>query len=101
MFANLQTLPLSTFSVIAMDTVLRRLRIQELKARILLYEREHSALLRELRSAKLSVQRRVEIYSRHPRLSAEYTEAVNDLNWLTAEERLCRPDRAFHTSVQH
>lgn len=83
-----------------MDCTQRRLRIQELKARILLYELEHSALLRELRSMKTSTQRRAEIYRRQPRLRSEHTETVSDLEWLRAEERLRRPDREFQLSIQ-
>jgi len=67
-------------------------RINELKARILLYELEHSALVRELRTTGTSSQRRAEIHRRMPRLKFERTEAKNDFAWLTAEERLQRPD---------
>lgn len=75
-----------------MGCITRRLKISELRARILLYELEHAALLRELRSSGTSTGRRAEIYRRQPRLGFEYTEAVNDLLWLEAEERLGRPD---------
>jgi len=75
-----------------MNGKLRRLKINELKARILLYELENSALIRELRSSNTSTGRRGEIYRRRPRLEFEHTEAVNDLAWFTAEERLQRPD---------
>jgi len=72
--------------------MLRQFRINELKARILLYELEHSALVRELRTTGTSSQRRAEIHRRMPRLKFERTEAKNDFAWLTAEERLQRPD---------
>jgi hypothetical protein len=62
------------------------------KARILLYELEQPALLRELRSSSTSTGRRAEIYRRQPHLKFDHTEAVNDLAWFTAEERLRRPD---------
>ena len=75
-----------------MNGKLRRLKINELKARILLYELENSALIRELRSSNTSTGRRAEIYRRLPRLKFEHTEGVNDLAWLTAEDRLQRPD---------
>jgi hypothetical protein len=75
-----------------MNGKLRRLKINELKAKILLYELENSALMRELRSSNTSTGRRAEIYRRRPRLEFEYTEALNDLAWLTAEDRLQRPD---------
>ena len=75
-----------------MNGKLRRLKINELKARILLYELENSALIRELRSSNTSTGHRAEIYRRRPQLEFEHTEAVNDLAWLSAEERLQRPD---------
>ena len=75
-----------------MNGKLRRLQINELKARIVLYELENSALIKELRSSNTSTGRRAEIYRRRPRLEFEHREAVNDLAWLTAEERLRRPD---------
>jgi hypothetical protein len=58
----------------------------------LLYELENSALMGELRSSQTSTGRRAEIYRRRPRLEFEHTEALNDLAWLTAEDRLQRPD---------
>ena len=76
-----------------MDGIVRRLKINELRARILLYKLEDAALLRELRSSNTSTGRRAEIYRRQPRLEFEYLEAVNDLEWLEAEERLGRPIR--------
>lgn len=79
--------------VVEMDCILRQLKIQELRARILLYELEHAALLKELSSGETSTHRRAEIHRRQPHLCAEYMEAVNDLEWLTAEERLRGPDR--------
>jgi hypothetical protein len=82
-----------------MDGILRRLKINELRARILLYELERAALLRELRSSGTSNGRRAEIYRRQPRLEFEHIEAVNDLGWLEAEERLRRPDRQFQVSA--
>ena len=82
-----------------MDNILRQLRIQELKSRILLYELESSALIRELRSAKTSTGRRAEIYRRQPRMICEHREAINDLRWLEAEERLQRPDRESELSM--
>jgi hypothetical protein len=75
-----------------MDGKLRPFKINELKAKTLLYELEHSALIRELRTTGTSTQRRAEIYRRLPQLKSERYEAVNDLAWLTAEERLQRPD---------
>jgi len=75
-----------------MNGKLRRLKINELKARILLYELENSALIRELRTSNTSTGRQGEIYRRRPRLEFEHTEAVNDLAWFTAEDRLQRPD---------
>jgi len=75
-----------------MNSKFRRLKINELKARILLYELENSALIRGLRSSNTSTGRRAEIYRRRPRLEFEHTEAVNDLAWLSAEERLRRSD---------
>jgi hypothetical protein len=75
-----------------MNSKLRRLKINELKAKILLYELENSAVMRELRSSHTSTGRRAEIYRRRPRLEFEHTEALNDLAWLTAEDRLQRPD---------
>jgi len=75
-----------------MDGKLRRFKITELKAKILLYELEHSTLIRELRTTGTSNQRRAEIYCRLPRLKFERTEAKNDLAWLTAEDRLRRTD---------
>jgi len=74
-----------------MDGIIRRLRTQELTARILLYELEHSALTRQLRSSKTSTGRRAEIHRRLPHLKFELWEAINDLRWLEAEERLSRP----------
>lgn len=79
--------------------ILRRLRINELKAKILLYELEHSALVRELRTTGTSNQRRTEIHRRLPRLKFERTEAKNDFAWLTAEERLQRPDPVHQLRV--
>jgi hypothetical protein len=75
-----------------MDGKLRRFKINELKAKILLHELEHSALIRELRTTGTSTQRRAEIYRRLPRLKFDRTEAANDFAWLTAEDRLQRPD---------
>ena len=75
-----------------MDGKLRQLKINELKAKTLLYELEHAALIRELRTTGISNQRRTEIHRRMPRLKFERAEAVNDLAWLTAEDRLRRPD---------
>ena len=75
-----------------MNSKFRRLKINELKARILLYELENSALIKELRSSNTSTDRRAEIYRRWPRLKVEHMEAVNDLAWFTAEDRLQRPD---------
>jgi len=75
-----------------MDGKLRRFKINELKAKTLLYELEHSALIRELRTTGTSNQRRAEIYRRLPQLKFERIEAVNDLAWFTAEDRLRRPD---------
>jgi hypothetical protein len=72
--------------------MLRQFKINELKARVLLYELEHSALIRQLRTTGTSTQRRAEIYRRLPQLKFQRIEAVNDLAWLTAEERLQRPD---------
>jgi hypothetical protein len=82
-----------------MDGKLRRLKINELSARILLYELEHSAAIRELRTTGTSTQRRAEIYRRLPQLKFERAEAVNDLAWFEAEERLRRPDRQFQVSA--
>ena len=82
-----------------MNRILRRLKIKELRARILLYELDNAALLRELRSSGTSNERRAEIYQRQPRLRCEHIEAVNDLGWLEAEERLRRPDRIFQVSA--
>jgi hypothetical protein len=82
-----------------MDGTLRRLKISELKAKILLYELEHSALIRELRTTGTSNQRRAEIYLRLPQLKFERTEAVNDLAWLNAEERLQRPDPVIQRPI--
>ncbi|WP_162601502.1 hypothetical protein [Occallatibacter savannae] len=79
--------------------VLRQFKMNELKARILLYELEHSALVRELRTAGVSNQRRAEIHRRLPRLKLERTEAKNDFAWLNAEERLQRPERLFQVSA--
>jgi hypothetical protein len=75
-----------------MDGKLRRFKINELKAKILLCELEHSALIRELRTTGTSNQRRAEIHRRLPHLKFQRTEAVNDFAWLTAEDRLRRPD---------
>ena len=58
----------------------------------MIYELEHSALIRELRTYGTSIQRRGEIHRRLPRLKIERTEAKNDLAWFTAEDRLQRPD---------
>jgi len=77
-----------------MDGILRRLKINELKARVVLCELEQAALLRELRTSGTSNERRAEIYRRAPRLKLELANAVNDLTWLQAEERLGRPDTA-------
>ena len=82
-----------------MNRILRRLKIKELRARILLYELDNAALLRELRSSGTSNGRRAEIYRRQRRLEFEHIEAVNDLGWLEAEERLRRPDRQFQVSA--
>ena len=75
-----------------MNGKFRRLQINELKARIVLHELENSALIKELSSSNTSTGRRAEIYRRRPRLEFEHREAVNDLAWLTAEDRLQRPD---------
>jgi len=80
--------------VAGMDEILRRLKINELKAKIVLCELEQAALLKELRSAGTSNRRSAEIYSRGPRLKLEHIEAMNDLKWLEAEERLRRPDQS-------
>ena len=82
-----------------MDGKLRQLKIKELEAKLLLHELEHSALVRELRTTGTSNQRRAEIYRRLPRLKFERAEAKNDLDWLTAEERLHRPDSLFEISA--
>lgn len=82
-----------------MDGILRQLKIQELRSRILLYELEHSALLRELRSSKTSTGRRAEIYRRQPRMAFGYRQAINDVHWLEAEERLGRPETEYPVSV--
>ena len=82
-----------------MDGKLRRLKISELKAKILLCELEHSALIRELRTTGTSNQRRTEIYCRLPRLKFELSEAKNDLAWFTAEDRLQRPDLVNELSL--
>jgi len=76
-----------------MDGILRRLKINELKAKVVLCELEQGALLKELRAAGTSNQRRAEIYHRGPQLKQELIDAVNDLKWLEAEERLRRPDQ--------
>jgi len=79
--------------------MLRQFRMNELKARILLYELEHSALVRELRKTGTSNQRRAEIYRRMPRLKFERAETKNDFAWLNAEERLRRPERLLQVSA--
>ena len=85
--------------VAVMEQKLRRIKITELKARLVLYELESSALIRELGTRGTSTQRRAEIYLRRPRLKFELTEALNDLAWLTAEDRLKRPDSINQLSV--
>ena len=75
-----------------MEQKLRRLKISELKAKVILCELEHSALIRELRNAGISNERRGEIHRRLPHLKFQRTEAKNDLAWFTAEDRLQRPD---------
>jgi hypothetical protein len=82
-----------------MNSKLRRLKINELKARILRYELENSGLMRELGSSSTSTGRRAEIYRRWPRLEFEHTEALNDLAWVTAEDRLQRPDSVGQLTV--
>jgi hypothetical protein len=79
--------------------MMRRLKINELKAKILLYQVEHSALVRELRTTGTTNQRRAEIHRRLPQLKFERTEAKNDVAWLTAEERLRRPERLLQMSA--
>jgi hypothetical protein len=82
-----------------MDGKLRPFKINELKAKTLLYELEHSALIRELRTTGTSTQRRAEIYRRLPQLKFERFEAVNDLAWFTAEHRLQRPDSVIQVPI--
>jgi len=77
-----------------MDGILRRLRINELKAQIALYKLEQTALIRELRMAGAPQRRRIEIHQMGVRLRFELRQAVNDLKWFEAEERLRRPDKA-------
>ena len=75
-----------------MNGKLRQFKINELTAKTLLYELEHSALIRELRTTGTSTQRRAEIYRRLPQLKFERIETENDLARFTAEDRLRRPD---------
>ena len=82
-----------------MDGILRRLKLNELKATIALCESEQTVLVRELRAAATSNQRRAEIYQRGPRLKRELSEAVNDLKWLEAEERVRRSDRVARMGI--
>jgi len=82
-----------------MDGKLRQLKIIELKAKVVLYELEQAALLRELRTTSTSNERRAEIYRRRPRLKFEHTEAVNDLAWFSAEERLLRSVKVAQMGV--
>jgi len=82
-----------------MDGILRRLKINELKATIALCESEQAVLVKELRTAATSNERRAEIYRRGPRLKRELTEAVNDLKWLEAKERLSSSDRVARMGV--
>jgi len=82
-----------------MDGIIRRLKMNELNARILLYELERTALHRELESAKTGNERRAEIHLRQPRMELEHIDALNDLRWLDAEERLGRPDTRWATSI--
>ena len=65
-----------------MDGILRRLKINDLKAKIVLCDLENAALIRELRTPGTSNQRRAEIYRRRPRLKSEHMAALSDLEWL-------------------
>jgi hypothetical protein len=82
-----------------MDGTIRTLEINELKARILLYDLERTALRRELESAKTGNERRAEIHRRRPRMELEHIEALNDVRWLETEERLGRPDTRRAISI--
>ena len=59
-----------------MNGKLRLLKTNKLQARVMLYELEHSALIRELRTTKTSNQRRAEIYVRLPQLKFERSLAI-------------------------
>jgi hypothetical protein len=65
----------------------------------MLYELENASLMRELSSKGTNTGRRMQIFRRGERLDFEYRQALNDLKWLKAEERLRRPDRMFQASA--
>ena len=78
-----------------MNRILRRLKIQELSARIFLYDLERESHIRELTSPAPDNDRRAALYRHLTRLEDEHTMAIHDLEWFQAEERLGRPDRKF------
>jgi hypothetical protein len=84
----------------SMDNLIRHLKMNELKATILLCELERASLQRELGSAATTNDRRAWIRKRMQCQDAQYKESQNDLKWLRAEERLRRPDREFRISAQ-
>jgi hypothetical protein len=75
-----------------MDGIVRRLKINELKSRILLCELERKSLQREIPSPRTTPKRRAWIFRRLERQDLEHREAMNDLKWIEAEARLGRPD---------
>jgi len=60
---------------------MRAVKINELTARILIYEIESAALIRELTSANTLAGRRAQIHRRQPRLWFDHKLVLNDLEW--------------------
>jgi hypothetical protein len=82
-----------------MDSIIRPLKIQELTARLFLYELENRCLSRDLASPLTSNDRRAEIHQRKTALENERRNAICELEWTQAEERLGRPDVFYPMSV--
>ena len=73
--------------------------IQELTARLFLYELENGCLGRELASPITTNDRRVQAHHRKTALGIERREVLRELEWLQAEEKLGRPDSLYPISI--
>ena len=83
-----------------MENLIRHLKINELKGKVVLWELERFTLQNELAWAKTTNNRRAWIRRRMQLQDFEHRAAQNDLSWLQAEERLRRPDRETKISAQ-